>query len=66
MNAKIKRLYNKKACKIDFILHQIDYIETQIVYHYTKYNNDELRELGSQLNYLKSLEKSYGIYLSQF
>ena len=66
MNAKIKRVYDKKACKIGFILHQIDYIEAQIVYHYTKYSDDELRELESQLKYLNALEKSYGLYLSQF
>ena len=66
MNAKIKRFYNKKACKIAFILHQIDYIETQIVYHYTKYSDTELRVLESQLKYLKALEKSYSLYLTQF
>ena len=66
MNAKAKKLYNKKSNKIDFILKQMDYIEAQIVYHYSKYSDDELRELESQLNYLKALEKSFGLYLNQF
>ena len=65
MNAKIKKVYNKKCKNIGFILHQIDYIEQEYIFHSSNYTTKELKALEEQLNYLKALEKSYSLYLEQ-
>ena len=63
MNAKIKKMYNKKCKNIGFILHQIDYIEQQIIFNNSRYTTKEIKALQEQLQYLKALEKSYSLYL---
>ena len=63
MNVKIKKMYNKKYKNIGFILHQIDYIEQQIIFNSSNYTTKEIKALQEQLQYLKALEKSYSLYL---